>query len=422
MNMRKIGFNIVDSLKGGAIKKHVNDISYKMANYTEVLNTNDLNDILNHATTTTSYYKKYHDKPFNDYPILNKESLKRNYNEILSTNYSKNELVTTTTSGSYGTPFTYHLTASKKKRQTAEVLYFGQLANYDIGIKHAYARVTKAKSKFKLFLQNELLIDPTNMSEGWFEDTRNELKKGYKIIIGYPSTISMIARYSLEKGDTHKDYSINGIICMAEPLVEEDKKVMEKLFNCSVTNRYSTEEFGVIANSCSHGNLHINHATFYVELLDENNLPVSENEVGRIIVTDKYSHALPLIRYDIGDNGKFMNGCSCGFKGKVLTEVLGRQVETIYNVDNVKVSPFAINGAMRDMDGVLRYQFSQETVNTYELKLVCMNGFDDTQIEVIRKRFLEILGSKAKINIYKVSAIHSLKSGKRPYIIQNFKK
>src|SRR5699024_8140037 len=264
MNMRKIGFNIVDSLKGGAIKKHVNDISYKMANYTEVLNANDLNDILNHATTTTSYYKKYHDKPFNDYPILNKESLKRNYNEILSTNYSKNELVTTTTSGSYGTPFTYHLTASKKKRQTAEVLYFGQLANYDIGIKHAYPRVTKAKSKFKLFLQNELLIDPTNMSEGWFEDTRNELKKGYKIIIGYPSTISMIARYSLEKGDTHKDYSINGIICMAEPLVEEDKKVMEKLFNCSVTNRYSTEEFGVIANSCSHGNLHINHATFYV--------------------------------------------------------------------------------------------------------------------------------------------------------------
>jgi len=424
MNVRKLVFNLVDKLTGNLVTEHYQDIKHKMSQiYKGKIDMRErVEDFLGYAVKNTTFYNKFADKKFHDLPIISKDFLKNNYQAFFSKKYEQNQLVKTTTSGSYGTPFTYYLTPSKKKRQQAEVIYFGKQANYEVGVKHAYIRVTDSKSKLKLFLQNELLIDPTNMNRNWFETYRNKLKNGYKVIIGYPSTLTALARYCIEKGDTSNDFSIEGIITTAEPLYKEQQEIIEKLFNCSVSNRYSTEEFGVLANSCKEGNLHINQATFYIEVLDINiNREVEPGEVGRIVVTDLYSHALPLIRYDIGDLGIYADKCTCGFNGKTLLKILGREVETIYDTNSNPVSPFAINGAMRDIDEVLQFQFIQKEKFKYNLIIVPLKPFTEEIKNEINERFLNILGRDAKISLHIKNDIPPLKSGKRPYIMQEYK-
>lgn len=422
INFRKLAFNSLDLIQGKPMGKQLKDIKLKMEDSTRSYpNKKELNMFLKHATDTTKFYEGFKSQSLHNFPITNKQTLKENYNDFLSNKYSKDALITVTTSGSYGTPFTYHLTKEKRKRQQAEVIYFGGLAKYDIGVKHAYARVTR-KSKLKLFLQNQLLINPTSMNNIWFEKYRNELKKGYRVIIGYPSTISALTKYCLEKGDSRNEFSVEGVITSAEPLLAEQKESIEHLFGCTVSNRYSTEEFGVIANSCVEGNLHINKSTFLIEVLEQDGFDeVKPGETGRIVVTDLYSHALPLIRYDVGDLGVYAEECSCGYKGKVFKSINGRQVETLYDAFGEVVSPFAINGAMRDLEGILQFQFIQENKDSYRLSVVPFGTFSESTKKIIKERFSTILGDNANFTIDTVSEITPLRSGKRPYIIQKYK-
>src|SRR5699024_9727277 len=113
-------------------------------------------------------------------------------------------------------------------------------------------------------------------------------------------------------------------------------------FNCPVVARYATEELGIIANQCLHTeNYHVNEGSFIVEVLKKNsNNQVDPGEEGRIIVTDLYSNAMPLIRYDTGDLGVIKKGCSCGYKGKILKTISGRKIQNVLDAKGQEISPF----------------------------------------------------------------------------------
>lgn len=150
------------------------------------------------------------------------------------------------------------------------------------------------------------------------------------------------------------------------------------------------------------------------------NKPVKHGELGRVVVTDLFSHAMPLIRYDTGDLAVLGQSCNCDINGMVLERIEGRRIETIYDIYGERVSAFAINGAMRDLKNVYQYQFIQDSPEDNTIKLCTAKNFDEC--EIIINRFKEILGNSTNIKIEYVNEIPKLKSGKRPYIISNYKK
>src|SRR5699024_2887670 len=129
--------------------------------------------------------------------------------------------------------------------------------------------------------------------------------KRTKFIIGFPSVILSLIQYCRKVGDTSKDFKILGIITTAEPLTENQREVMKDFFNCNVVARYAMEELGIIANQCVHNeSYHINEASFILEVLKKESDDAADiDEEGRIVITDLYSNAMPLIRYDTGDFG-----------------------------------------------------------------------------------------------------------------------
>ena len=227
-------------------------------------------------------------------------------------------------------------------------------------------------------------------------------------MIGYASAILALAEYCNKKGDKPEQFNLKGIITSSETLYESTRNLIKETFGCDVISRYSTEEFGVLAHECTVENLHhVNELSYIVEL-------------GRVVVTDLFSHAMPLIRYDTGDLAILGEECNCNLKGMVLERIEGRSIETIYDTNGERVSAFAINGAMRDLNNVYQYQFVQESPLINTIKLCVSNEFRES--EVIISRFKNILGDKASIKIEYVDEIPKLKSGKRPYIISNYKK
>lgn len=413
--------------KGKPISKYLQEYNTyfgKEPDKVKKLQDERLKNLIRHASETTIFYKKYKNiDNLNDFPIINKEMLKANLNEFLSCMYNKDDMVITTTSGSTGAPFTYYLTKEKKYRQNAEVIFFNNWGRCDVGTKHGYVRVTKTKSKIKLLMQNEILMDPTSITDEWLEKQRKKLlNKNIKSLIGYPSAISALAEYCIQKGNKPSEFGIEGIITSSETLYDSTRKLINDAFGCDVISRYSTEEFGVLAHECSRYNVHhINELSYIIEVLEINSdKPVKPGELGRVVVTDLYSYAMPLIRYDTGDLAILGEGCNCGLETRTLERIEGRQIETIYDINKKRVSPFAINGAMRDLKNVYQYQFIQNDINNNTIKLKVQEDFNEEQMLI--KRFKAILGETTAINVEYVDEIPKLKSGKRPYIISNYKK
>lgn len=423
--MRKLGFIALDSISQNSIMKQLKDIDELFSNETrrEIVNKVRLESLLNHATNTTRYYSRYKGiTDLNDFPIVNKKEMKNDYEGFLSNVYKEDNLVKVYTGGSYGTPFTFQLTKEKKARQLAEVIYFSRWAGYDIGIKHAYLRARLQKSNFKLRLQNQYYIYTRTINNDWFANARKIIKeKKVRVLIGFPTAISMLAQYCREIGDTPKDFSIIGVITSSEPLLSSQRDIIESTFGCSCLSRYSTEELGVLAHECPKSKKHhINTASYKVEILDlDKDEPVKEGEVGRIIVTDLFSYAMPLIRYETGDLGILGNECSCGLKGEIIQSLHGRSVQIVYNTNGDKVLPYFIEEVMKEHSNVMYYQFIQEEEKKYRFKVCKIEG-TELEKEKIVNGIKTWIGKDAIIDIELVDDIPTLPSGKRPYVINNY--
>ncbi|MDP8240576.1 MAG: hypothetical protein P9X24_15900 [Candidatus Hatepunaea meridiana] len=424
-NMRNILFWAKDILQGSLVRNQLLEITNLLHDPQKTVEMSELRcqNLLQEACRNVPYYKEFSDDVIRleDFPILQKSQIRANYNAFFSTRFKRGSLIPVTTSGSYGTPFTFWLTKQRKARQVAEVIYFGKWAGYSVGQKHAYVRVIH-KSGLKKFIQNEILMSPIIMDDAWLQEQRILLKKKrVKIIIGYPTAIGSLAAFCYKNGDNASCFNVTGIITTSEPILPNTREIIKNTFNCSILSRYSSEELGVIAQECPIcGNYHLNIASLIVEMLDLNyDKPAQIGQLGRIVVTDLFSHAMPLIRYDTGDIAIKASSKSCTFNTPVMDSVQGRSIEMIYSVNGNPISPFSINGAMRDIDNIIQFQFIQVKASVYTIRLNVLPDFNYESI--ILQRMHNILGNTATVNIEYVSDIPPLLSGKRPYIINELK-
>jgi len=137
-----------------------------------------------------------------------------------------------------------------------------------------------------------------------------------------------------------------------------------------------------------------------------------------VVVTDLYSQAMPLIRYDSGDLAVFGEPCSCGLDTPVLDRIDGRVTEVIYDTKGRMVSPLAVvTPIARTLEGILQFQFIQQDVKKYLIRLVVFSSFPKAEVSRISDQLKSRLGEDAEIRYEYVDSIQPLPSGKRPYII-----
>ncbi|MBK8547873.1 MAG: hypothetical protein IPL63_11005 [Saprospiraceae bacterium] len=134
-NIRRLLFMISDKLTGSVVFKNVKEINDFLNSDSN--NNHQLIRLLQHATATVPNYKtKDLVSGIQDFPVINKSIIKSNISVFLSEKYKKENLLSLTTSGSTGTPFTVFQDILKKKRNTADTIVFADKAGYRIGEKN----------------------------------------------------------------------------------------------------------------------------------------------------------------------------------------------------------------------------------------------------------------------------------------------
>ncbi len=82
--------------------------------------------------------------------------------------------------------------------------------------------------------------------------------------------------------------------------------------------------------------------------------PVSIGEVGRVVFTDLYSFAVPLIRYDTGDLA--MKGAEKDGWITILASIQGRRVDVIYDTEDNRLTSHTWSVYMLKFEKLKQYQ------------------------------------------------------------------
>jgi len=175
---------------------------------------------------------------------------------------------------------------------------------------------------------------------------------------------------------------------------------LTRLLELPIEDNYSSQEAGVIALKCPQGDLyHTMAESVLVEVLDANDRPCVEGEIGRVVVTDLHNFASPLVRYDIGDYAEAGGPCGCGRTLPTLRRVLGRKRNLLMKADGSRFLPRAGFESFEKVAPVLQYQVIQHALDEIEFKLVTAEPLTPAQEDALAAVLREALQFAGRIRV-----------------------
>ena len=171
-----------------------------------------------------------------------------------------------------------------------------------------------------------------------------------------PVYLYILARHILKNKKIGKPISKSVLMPMGASLTPKMKSTVEEGFGVQVYEDYGSAELGSIgAECCERAGIHIFEGLFKVEVVRHGH-PAELGEVGRVLVTDLYNYAMPLIRYDIGDVAVIHSGtCDCGRDGLRL-EIKGRLKDCLFGKGDQLITGDDITDLMLNEPGVAAFQ------------------------------------------------------------------
>jgi phenylacetate-CoA ligase len=361
-----------------------------------------------------------------DFPVINKATIKAQYEAFRSDAFQGAHLHAMSTSGSTGTPFTILQDPDKRRRVLAEMICFGRRAGYQVGDRYLFTRIWNSHNRKPWHValrENAVMFDISSMDDARLESLAALLRTDTNIqcLLGYPSTLENLLRVLDRGGKGPEPFHLRSIICVAERLAPHVRKALRARFKCTVVSRYSNQENGVFAQQCpDHEEYHLNTASYVFEFLKlDEDLPAAPGDQARVVITDLFNHAMPMIRYDTGDVVTRQASAACGWSTETLSGIEGRRLDLIYDTRDQLVSPFALCSSFWPFTGLKQYQFIQEAKGTYR---IILNGAkdqyqDDEFIEMAKG----IVGSDAAVSVAHVDQIPQLASGKFVSVLSHYR-
>ena len=421
---RRTAFNALDKVKGGHLKK------LKMTNMHEIVHgvTDEYADrrlekILSYASTNCAFYRDLKEHAvLADFPVQNKGDFIAHYENILSDEFKpvRNSLTKLSTSGSTGTPFTVLADPEKMNHVNMNFMSVMELNGFRLGMKRAEFRAwIKGKntiSKTKSIKNNLMMYDISNMGDEALAEICERIKREkIQVLVTYSSALTALSQYVDRKQIDTSSWDVEMIFTMGEAMPQATKELAAKVFHTVPVRSYGNNENGFVAVSLNGSDEYtIDLYNYKVEILSlTSDQPVPDGELGRIVVTDYYNRAFPMIRYDTGDTGRMETWKDEeGRNHAKFTEIYGRRGSMLYNTSGEPLSIHVFMNVLLNFEGILRQaKCIQMEVDSYVLYL---NPVDKATLneEEVLKAYRHYLGEDAKIQVIYVDNLPIQQSGK----------
>ncbi|MAZ26823.1 MAG: AMP-binding protein [Cytophagaceae bacterium] len=343
-----------------------------------------------HLENNTFYHKLAANADPEDWenlPILTKADLQQPLANKLSSGFAPKNTHVHKTSGSSGHPFIF--AKDKFCHALSWASAFAMYAEVGLDLKNSLeARfygipatgIANKKERLKDTLSNRWRFPIFDLSDknlaGFVAAFR---RKKYGHINGYTSSIVAFAKYLKQQNLILKEIcpTLTHCIVTAEVLFEDDRALLEKQLGIPVYNEYGASELNIIAMASAGKPLKIDRPLLFVEVLDEENKPVEEGKIGKIVVTSLFNKAHPFIRYEIGDLGSVItkNGA------QYITKLEGRTSDFAVLPSGKKIPGLAFyyltKEVINDSGLVKEFVITQTGVDTFKIEYVADADFDD---------------------------------------------
>ncbi|MDD3050029.1 MAG: hypothetical protein PHR06_02675 [Candidatus Cloacimonetes bacterium] len=386
----------------------------------------NLEKLINYTSIHVPYYKRifsevglshgsFNINDFSRLPLLDKEIVRRNADELLSNCADKYGITKDSTSGSTGTPLHFILSDDVQANKIAALLRSFSWAGYHPGMRTLSVQsyyFPDVAFKFNPFY-NVLRFDSNHLNkESCLELVKkiNELKP--KIFIGFPFDMVMIGKFA-EEAKLFIN-SPRAIITYGETLSDEKRLFLERCFRTRVFNFHSMHECSAMISQCEKGSLHLIEDFAYMEILDDKGKPSKE---GNLVGTSFYNYSMPLIRYQVKDRVELSETrCSCGRYFRVVKKILGKQCDYIETPDG-RFLGAVMSHSIDNAKGVVVSQCIQERIDKITVNLVVDHNYNRESEKALEMGLRKRLGQDIKLEFRIVTQLEKSKSGKTPFII-----
>lgn len=444
--------NIISSYYGfkQKIKRHGNFFNeyYKSLNESQWFDNNrliklqkqKLIEFLKYAFTNSKYYSTLlknikmnisdiNNSDFlNSIPILNKQTIRKEFNSIYINNNSINNLAWSESSGTTGKSLKIPITSECFQREHAfrELHYTWGGINHNDRIAvcagHPVAYINREKPPFWTYdyANNWLLLSSYHLTEQNIPYYLKEIERfNPQLLKGYPSSLYILAIANKKFGFNIKP---KAIYTASETLLDFQRKMIEESFEVKVYSWYGTAEMSGNIVECEQGNNHLKLEHSYVEILDNKNEQAKTGEEGRLVCTAFGNYAIPLIRYDIGDIAirSKKNNCECGRGGPLIEKLIGRVEDYIITPDGRFIG--RLDHILKDIRNVKNAQIVQHKIDNIVIRIVKENNFSNNDEQKILINARQRLGSELEIKIEYVSEILKEKGSKYKFIVSKINK
>jgi len=167
------------------------------------------------------------------------------------------------------------------------------------------------------------------------------------------------------------------IFTSGEMLDDETRKAIERALGAPVYDIYGCTELKEIAWECpARQGYHVNSDWLLVETVGPDNL---------IVVTSLYNYGMPLIRYRLGDTGRFLDRpCHCGRALPLMAPGFGRSVDYIQLPSGGRVSPYTLINNVEVLPEIRQFQIVQESLDRVVVTVVPSPEFGDGSDQRLR--------------------------------------
>lgn len=401
----------------------------------------NIQKLIKHAYDNVHYYNRVFKeqnihpediKSFEDFariPILDKDIVKANFNDLIAMDVKKSDIKLSSTSGSTGHPFEFMV--DKKYSTIIEKAFIANLwgrAGYNK--RSSMAALTGnilPKAGQGIFWkydnrQNHLVLSSFHIFENTYREYIRVInEKNIEFIRAYPSAICLLAKY-LGTTSAKPIPTLKGIFCASETLHDWQRKLLQETFKCQVFSHYGHAEKCVLAGECEvSSKYHIQPEYGYLELMNsDGNIIKDENDTGEIIATSFTNYVMPLIRYRTLDMASFsFSKCICGRNYDMLNSVEGRALEYFIGREGNLITSTGGGLIIKRTPNILKLQYRQNVKGEVVLLIAPSKNYNSEDESLINQYLKEKYQDNLKFTVELVDDIPPLANGKYKYVVQN---
>ena len=303
-------------------------------------------------------------------------------------------------------------------------IHLWELCGYQLGDPVLQTGISPQRSRLKKLKDIFFGVDyipAFSLSDNDLERICSKLsKKDNYVVVGYPSSLNIIAEYAI-----NKEIKLNAktVIGLGDKLFAHYRKNIQLAFKCKIHETYGSSEGFQIGFQSDLDYMYVYSPQVYLELLDDKNNPVKEGQIGNVVVTRLDNKNMPLIRYKLGDlaimlpRNKFPSNRKYNFP--LIERVIGRNTDVVILPDNRKLIVHSFTGIFEYVNEIKQFKIVQKNKKGITIYFIPDKSFQkDVLVNVKEKLQKIILDDDFNIVFKKVTSIQGTKSGK-PQIIES---